>query len=146
MGTCASFGGIPASGGNPTGIKSVSAYTGKRTINISGCPPHPDWMVWPIVQLMLGNPIATDSNGRPRAIYDKIIHSVCPNRNTTRATTFGQLNHCLRSLGCRGPATTAQCPSLKWNNGVNWCIGAGSPCLGCTEPTFPGTQPFKTLW
>ncbi len=21
--------------------------------------------------------------------------------------------------------------------GVNWCVGAGAPCYGCTEPSFP---------
>jgi len=29
---------------------------------------------------------------------------------------------------------------------VNWCVEAGAPCYGCTEPTFPdGMSPFYTL-
>jgi hydrogenase small subunit len=24
-----------------------------------------------------------------------------------------------------------------WNHGTNWCINAGSPCIGCCEPGFP---------
>jgi len=39
IGTCAAFGGIPATGSNPTQVKSVKAVTGQSTINIAGCPP-----------------------------------------------------------------------------------------------------------
>jgi hydrogenase small subunit len=142
MGTCASWGGIPASGPNPTGIRSVGAFTGKPTINIAGCPPHPDWMVWPIVQVILGKPIATDGAGRPTALFGRKIHDRCPLKGTGEAKYWGQPNRCLKSLGCKGPETLASCPSLKWNNGVNWCIGAGAPCLGCARPTFPGLEAF----
>ena len=54
IGTCASFGGIPAAGPNPTGVKSVKDVTGKPTINIAGCPAHPDWIVYVIAQLLAG--------------------------------------------------------------------------------------------
>jgi hydrogenase small subunit len=142
MGTCASWGGIPASGANPTGIRGVSAFTGKPTVNIAGCPPHPDWMVWPIVQLLLKKPIATDGYGRPTALYMRKIHDVCPLKGTEGAKAYAQPNRCLKPLGCKGPETQAPCPTSKWNNGVNWCIGAGAPCVGCARPTFPGTNPF----
>jgi hypothetical protein len=56
---------------------------------------------------------------------------------------------CLFNLGCKGPQTFADCPTRRWNSpapqtaGVNWCIGARSPCFGCTEPNFPdGKSPF----
>lgn len=59
---------------------------------------------------------------------------------------------CLFALGCRGRLTYADCPTRKWNSGgkgeygVNWCVDAGSPCHGCTEPLFPdGLSPFFTL-
>jgi NiFe hydrogenase small subunit HydA len=59
---------------------------------------------------------------------------------------------CLYPLGCKGYWTGADCPTRKWNagdppeGGTNWCIGAGAPCLGCTEPKFPdGMGPFLTL-
>jgi hydrogenase small subunit len=142
MGTCASWGGIPASGPNVTGIRSVGAYTGKRTINIGGCPPHPDWMVWPIVQLILGKSIALDGAGRPAALFNRKVHDACPLRGTDEAKFWAQPNRCLKSLGCRGPETVAPCPSLKWNNGVNWCVGAGSPCLSCTSAEFPRREAF----
>jgi hydrogenase small subunit len=67
VGTCASFGGIPAAGPNPTGVKSVSAAVGKQTVNISGCPTHPDWIVWTIASLLTGTLGALDTHGRPAA-------------------------------------------------------------------------------
>ena len=57
LGTCATFGGIPAAEGNPTGaisaeeflnIKSIS----KPLINIPGCPAHPDWFIGTIIHLL----------------------------------------------------------------------------------------------
>jgi hydrogenase small subunit len=59
---------------------------------------------------------------------------------------------CLYALGCKGRRTNADCATRRWNNpakgqpGVNWCVQAGSPCIGCTEPNFPdGMSPFYTL-
>jgi hydrogenase small subunit len=159
IGTCASFGGIPAAGSNPTKVVSVGALTGRPTINISGCPANPDWAVWAIVQLILGNPIELDSDRRPVALYNRdlaglpcesTIHNKCP-RNVEihpeappAATDFGQDGRCLADLGCRGPTTKARCDRC-WNGIAgqgSWCIGVNAPCHGCTERTFPGPQSF----
>jgi hydrogenase small subunit len=24
----------------------------------------------------------------------------------------------------------------EWNDGLNWCVKAGAPCQGCTQPEF----------
>jgi hydrogenase small subunit len=140
-GTCSSFGGIPAAGANPTAAKSVSAVTGKTTLNLPGCPPHPNWIAWAVVQLLLGNRIATDSYGRPTAIFGVDVHEHCPREDSQQDSVLGG-NGCLMGLGCRGPGTYANCPTLKWNNGQSWCVEASAPCYGCTEPGFPGTTPF----
>lgn len=136
VGACASYGGIPAAGANPTTAQSVQTVTGKATINIPGCPPHPDWVVWAIVQLLLGNSVALDSAGRPTALFGQTVHSQCPRRNSPE--------RCLAPKGCRGPGTRANCPTNLWNNWTNWCIDANAPCYACTEPTFPGAIPFYT--
>jgi NiFe hydrogenase small subunit HydA len=140
-GTCSSFGGIPAAGANPTEAKSVSAATGKTTLNLPGCPPHPNWIAWAVVQLLMGKSVATDSYGRPTAIYGVDVHEHCPREDRQQDSVLGG-NGCLMGLGCRGPGTYANCPTLKWNNGQSWCVEAGAPCYGCTEPGFPGTTPF----
>lgn len=141
VGTCASFGGISAAAPNPAGVKSVSAATGVSTINIAGCPVHPDWIVWAISQLILGNTVSKDSNGRPTALYGRTVHSQCPRRDRDGSSGFGG-SGCMRRLGCRGPETHCSCPQSWFNNGTNWCIGANAPCIGCTEPTFSGAQSF----
>lgn len=136
-GTCASYGGVSAAGENPGRAKSVQAITGRTTINVSGCPAHPDWIIFVLAQLLAGKKVETDSCGRPTAIYDSSVHLQCDRRHADKATALGQDGLCLRDLGCRGPDTCATCPELKWNNGQNWCVDANSPCIGCTSPEFP---------
>lgn len=142
VGTCAAFGGIPRSRANPTDVISGAEATGGSVINISGCPAHPDWVAWAVVQLILGNPVTLDADNRPTALYGTNIHDNCPRNlaipGNSHATTFGQDLLCLENLGCRGPSTGADCWSRKWNNGVNWCVDSNSVCLGCVESTFPG--------
>lgn len=143
VGACAAFGGIPASGGNPTGVQSVRTNTGKTTINIAGCPPHPDWIVWTIAQLVANKTIALDSYGRPTALYGgEPFHKVCPRKGTGEADRLGIDRKCLKKFGCKGPVTRSLCPSIRWNSGVNWCVDANAPCLGCTNPSFPGSGSF----
>lgn len=138
IGTCASFGGIPRSGANPTDVVGIQEATGKSVINIPGCPAHPDWIAWALVQLLLGDPVPLDAYGRPLALYGHPVHEHCPRLDHTQATAFGQDNHCLLDLGCRGKTAFSDCPARKWNNGVNWCVDANGLCIGCVEPTFPG--------
>jgi len=140
IGTCASWGGIPRAYPNPTAVKGVKAATGKTTINIAGCPAHPDWVSWAVVQLILGNAISLDSYGRPRALFGRTVHDRCPRRENEEAETFGVDHLCLEELGCRGPDTRANCPVGGWNGGSNWCCEANAPCIGCTDPQFPFAQ------
>ena len=43
---------------------------------------------------------------------------------------------CLYDVGCKGPSTYSPCPILQWNLKSGWPIGAGHPCIGCTERDF----------
>ena len=148
VGTCASFGGIPAAAPNPTGCKSARQILKakgitKPLINIPGCPPHPDWLVGTIASILLnGLPKAEDLDDdlRTLAFYGKLIHENCPRRayfdEGKFAKKFGD-EGCLYELGCKGPITYADCPLRRWNDGTNWVIGTGAPCNGCTQPEFP---------
>jgi len=147
MGTCSSFGGIPAGEPNPTGAVSIAELLaregiGTPVINIPGCPPHPDWLVGSLAAVMrygLGA-VAVDDIGRPTLFYGKLVHEACPRRADFDAGKFARsfgAPGCLYELGCKGPVTYADCPKRMWNSGTNWCIGAGSPCHGCVEPDFP---------
>lgn len=171
VGTCAAFGGIPMSGpipaeANPTEVFSCgdivkAAYPEKTIINIPGCPSHPDWIAWAVVQLILGAPVPLDAYNRPTALFgnetvDHItlnVHENCPRKEGKDshigfATTFGQDGYCLENLGCRGPVTFSDCPSRRWNKGengpVNWCVDANAVCLGCVQPNFPGGRFYNS--
>lgn len=146
IGTCAAWGGMAAAPPNPTRVRGVSAITGKPTINIAGCPPHPDWIVGVIAQLLLGNAVPLDSSGRPTMFYGQNLHEHCPRHDHTEASTFGVDDQCMIKLGCRGPITKCNCYNDLWNNRQNWCIDANAPCLGCTNPDFPTAQSFRTIF
>ena len=153
LGTCAAYGGIPAAKPNPTlckGVKEIFDEKGIETVvvNIPGCPMHPDWFVGTIsVVLFSGaDALELDKLGRPTLFYGELIHENCPRRADFDKGKFAQKlgePGCLYMLGCKGHYTYADCPLRQWNNGVNWCVKAGSPCLGCVEPGFPDcTSPF----
>ena len=154
VGTCACFGGMSAGSPNPTGAAGVEDILGHgSTINIPGCPAHPDWIVGTVAELLAGRMPELDSDGRPIAFFGEHVHNNCPNRGLGggQARFLGD-SGCLASLGCNGQQTHADCPIRKWNAsaaggyGVNWCVGAGNPCQGCTEPDFPdGMSPFYHL-
>ncbi len=150
FGTCSAYGGLPATPPNPTDCKPVGEVVkGVPIINVPGCPPHPDWMVGTIAHVLLYNDYPElDRHGRPKMFFDMIIHDNCQRRqyfdNAIFAKNFGDPG-CLLELGCKGPM--AHCDSVyrSWNSGVNWCIKAGAPCLGCTEPEFPGWPIYERL-
>jgi hydrogenase small subunit len=137
IGTCASFGGMAGASPNPTDVRSVSSLTRRSTINIPGCPSHPDWIVGTIAKLLAGTTVSLDSSRRPRDYFSSSVHSACPRNGQAWATTFGQQGLCLRDRGCKGPNTRSDCPTRKWNGGTNWCVGANALCIGCTESGFP---------
>jgi hydrogenase small subunit len=148
VGSCASFGGIPAGAPNPTAVKGVRALTGRPAIHIAGCPPHPDWIVWTIAQLLAGVVPTLDGDGRPYDLFGAEglkIHDQCPRKGRKEAQALGSEGLCLKGLGCKGPRTRGDCPQRLWNGGTNWCIGANAVCVGCTEKGFPDNlSPFYT--
>ncbi len=145
IGTCSSFGGIPAAKPNPGGYKGIGDALNIKTVNIPGCPPNPVNLIGTVVNyLLLGKLPALDDLGRPMFAYGKTIHDQCPRRshfeNDEFVEEFGseeaQLGYCLYKMGCRGPETYNNCPIAKFNDGTSWPIEAGHPCIGCSEPDF----------
>jgi NiFe hydrogenase small subunit HydA len=144
IGQCSSYGGVSAAPPNPAQTKSIQQITGLTTINVAGCPPHPDWVVWVIAKLVAGQSIPLDSHGRPQELFPDRIHEHCQLRYAPKAQHYGEDGKCLMYLGCRGVQSQSkgECPSHMFNNGVNFCTIAGAPCFGCTNPNFPGNQSF----
>lgn len=150
IGTCAAAGGIPAAEDNPTGAISVpdffkKAGVSKPTILLPGCPCHPDWLVGTLAHLLRFGLPPLDSLGRPLAFYSKLLHDICPRfadyERERYARAFGD-EGCLFQLGCLGPVTHADCTRRDWN-GVNTCIDAGAPCIGCARPEFVLKKDFS---
>ncbi len=145
IGTCAAYGGLPAAAPNPSAAKSVSEVTGVKTLNIPGCPPNPINLVGTIVNyLLFGKLPALDDKGRPLFAYGQTIHDQCQRRshfeNGEFVTSFGseeaKKGYCLYQMGCKGPETYNNCPTVKWNDSTSWPVQAGHPCIGCSEPNF----------
>lgn len=154
VGTCASFGGIPAAAPNPTSALGVAdAVPGiKNLINLPACPANVENLTALIVYYLTYNRWPPcDSKRRPLFAHGKTIHDNCERRAHFDAGQFvrawGDEAHrngeCLVEMGCKGPETYNNCPVVRWNEGTNWPIGCGHPCIGCAEPNFWDTMtPF----
>jgi hydrogenase small subunit len=146
VGACAHWGSVQAARPNPTGAVGVSQVVGnKPVVNIAGCPPIADVVTATIVHyLTFGRMPELDQEGRPLFAYGARIHDQCPRRANFDAGQFverfddeaARKGWCLYQVGCKGPATFSPCPIFMWNSGTNWPIGAGHPCIGCTERGF----------
>jgi len=153
VGACAHFGSVQAARPNPTGAVGVRDIIKNRPIvNIAGCPPIGDTVTATVVHfLTFGRLPAVDAEGRPLFAYGKRIHDQCTRRAHFDAGQFvesfddesARKGFCLYSVGCKGPETFSPCPIFLWNTRTSWPIGAGHPCIGCTEPHFWDTMtPF----
>ena len=153
VGACAHWGSVQAARPNPTGAVGVRDVIKNRPIvNIAGCPPIGDVVTATVVHYLTFNRIPdVDHEGRPMFAYGNRIHDQCSRRAHFDAGQFvesfddegSRKGWCLYSVGCKGPETFSPCPIFQWNSGTNWPIGAGHPCIGCTEPNFWDTMtPF----
>ena len=41
-----------------------------------------------------------------------------------------------------GMLSYTECPRRQWNSGVNWCVRASAPCIGCSHPQFGKMKDF----
>ena len=129
LGTCASYGGLPAAKGGLTGAECFhGALGGLSTIKLPGCPPNPvNFAALLVNYLLFGDYPKLDTLGRPIFAYGSTVHSQCPRLNTA---------WCLQNFGCRGPATYHNCPTAMYNDKTSWCVQADVPCKGCSQPGF----------
>jgi hydrogenase small subunit len=153
VGACAHWGSVQAARPNPTGAVGVSeVIKDKPVLNVAGCPPIGDVVTATVAHfLTFGRLPAVDGDGRPLFAYGARIHDQCPRRANFDAGQYvetfddeaAKKGWCLYHVGCKGPATFSPCPIFQWNSGTSWPIGAGHPCIGCTERNFWDTMtPF----
>ncbi|ERK16985.1 hydrogenase 2 small subunit [Serratia fonticola] len=157
IGSCAAWGGVAASGPNPTGAVSLQEILpGKTVINIPGCPPNPHNFLATVAHIITyQRPPALDAKNRPEFAYARLIHENCerrPHFDAGRfAKQFGDDGHrqgwCLYHLGCKGPETYGNCSTLEFCDvgGGIWPVGIGHPCYGCNEQGIGFTKGIAQL-
>jgi hydrogenase small subunit len=159
VGTCATYGGIHAMAGNPTGAMGVPDYLGwdwksKASLPIvcvPGCPAHPDNISETILYLLYqvagqAPMIPLDERLRPKWLFGITVHEGCDRAGYYEQGEFAKTYDsakCLVKLGCRGQVVKCNVPKRGWINGVGGCPNVGGICIGCTMPGFPNKfMPF----
>lgn len=153
IGTCATWGGIPAATGNPTGAMSVMDFLGKDfrsalglpVINVPGCAPVGDNFTETVAVILmflqgLGPLPEFDELGRPAWLYSETVHRGCTRAGYYEegvfADNYGE-KECLVEVGCWGPVVNCNIVSRGAQSHMGGCMAAGGPCIGCTMPGFP---------
>jgi hydrogenase small subunit len=152
-GTCATYGGIHAMAGNPTGAMGLADYLGWgfRTkaglpiINVPGCPVQPDNFMETVLYLLyqvagLAPMIPLDDQLRPQWLFGNTVHEGCDRAGYYEqgdfASEYGSPK-CIVKLGCWGPVVNCNVPKRGWMAGIGGCPNVGGICIGCTMPGFP---------
>ena len=153
IGTCATYGGIHAMAGNPTGAMGVPDFlgwdwrskAGIPIVCVPGCPVHPDSFMETVLYLLrqaAGHApmIPLDEALRPRWLFGQTVHEGCDRGGYYEQGDFAAAagsKKCIVKLGCWGPVVMCNVPKRGWINGVGGCPNVGGICIGCTMPGFP---------
>lgn len=155
VGNCATFGGIPKARPNPTkAVGVMDIIKDKPVLNIPGCPMNPVNLTATVVHFLTFHALPEmDELHRPLFAFGQLIHNNCERRGHFDRGEFvrawGDAGHragwCLYQMGCKGPKTSHNCSIVKYNDGTNWPIGAGHPCIGCAEPDFWDQDTYQPI-
>lgn len=154
-GSCATFGGVLSQydkdsiGGfcfdDERPNKNYTQFK-KKLISIPGCPAHPRWIGSVLSMILTKRHISLDTLHRPVEIYSYNAHTGCSRNEYFEwkidTKGYGHKEGCLfYENGCQAPYTHANCNKILWND-VSTKTRVGTPCFGCTEPSFPK----QNLW
>jgi hydrogenase small subunit len=152
-GTCATYGGIHAMEGNPTGCMGLPDYLGWRwkshagvpIVCVPGCPVQPDNFTETLLYLLyqlagLAPAIPLDDALRPVWLFGATVHEGCDRGGYYEqgefADKYGDIQ-CIVKLGCWGPVVQCNVGKRGWTVGIGGCPNVGGICIGCTMPGFP---------
>ena len=153
VGTCATYGGVHALVGNPTGCMGLPDYLGWHwksradvpIVCIPGCPVQPDNCTQTLLYLLQqaggkAPMIQLDEALRPTFLFPQTVHEGCDRggyyEQADFAAEYGS-PRCIVKIGCWGPVVVCNVPKRGWMNGVGGCPNVGGICIGCTMPGFP---------
>ena len=159
VGTCASYGGIHAMAGNPTGCMGLPDYLGWQwtsranlpIVCVPGCPTQPDNIMESLLYLLYmasgrAPMIPLDDSLRPKWLFGNTVHEGCDRGGFYEQGEFAEVygsNLCIVKLGCWGPVVQCNVGKRGWIGGIGGCPNVGGICIGCTMPGFPDKfQPF----
>jgi len=153
IGTCATWGGIPAAVGNITGSMGLMDFLGKEyrsasgvpVVNVPGCAPIGDNFTETLSELMMFldglRPLPHfDELGRPAWMFEETVHRHCPKAGYYEEGVFAHEpgdNQCLVEIGCWGPVVQCNIVERGAINHMGGCMVSGGVCIGCTMPGFP---------
>ncbi|MGH7266105.1 MAG: hydrogenase expression protein HypE [Candidatus Rokuibacteriota bacterium] len=152
-GTCATYGGIHAMEGNPTGCMGLPDYLGWAwrsaagipIVCLPGCPVQPDNFMETLLYLLYqaagrAPMIPLDEALRPTWLFGQTVHEGCDRGGYYEQADFtaeyGSVK-CIVKKGCWGPVVLCNVAKRGWMNGIGGCPNVGGICIGCTMPGFP---------
>jgi hydrogenase small subunit len=162
IGTCATYGGIHAMAGNPTGSMGLADYlgwdfksaAGLPIINVPGCPVQPENFMETLAWLLFhaagaAPPPPLDDQLRPQWIFGRTVHEGCDRGSYYEQSEFAldyNSPKCQVKIGCWGPVVNCNVPKRGWMRGIGGCPNVGGICIGCTMPGFPDKfMPFMDM-
>ena len=156
IGTCATYGGVHAMRGNPTGCRGLPDYLGWNwkskmsdpgipIVCVPGCPVQPDNFMETLLYLLnqaagLAPMIPLDDKLRPTWLFGNTVHEGCDRSGYYEQADFAPgygSRKCIVKLGCWGPVVQCNVGKRGWMNGIGGCPNVGGICIGCTMPGFP---------
>jgi len=162
IGTCATWGGVPAAFGNVTGAMSLMDFLGADyrsafglpVINVPGCAPIGDNFMETVAAVLLflqglGPLPEFDELGRPAWLFKETVHRGCSRAGYYEEGEFARDygdKECLVEIGCWGPVVNCNIVERGAINHMGGCMKAGGVCIGCTMPGFPDRfSPFYKM-
>ena len=153
VGTCATYGGIHAMEGNPTGCMGLPDYLGWQwtskvaipSVCVPGCPVQPDNFMETLLYLLYmatgrAPIIPLDEALRPTWLFGNTVHEGCDRGGYYEQAQFAEQYGsplCIVKLGCWGPVVQCNVGKRGWMGGIGGCPNVGGICIGCTMPGFP---------
>ncbi len=158
VGTCASFGGIPAIAESAgTGLQfhrrtkggllgeAFTAKSGLPVINLPGCPCQSDVLLSTLAASISGVKLSLNEFNSPLEWYGVLVHQGCTRNEyheyRVEEQDFGEKGCLFFHMGCHGPLVYGPCNKILWNK-RNTKTRIGVPCFGCTSPDFPTPDEF----